>query len=467
MEKFLKNVRVLAILLISILITMIAFFGLYVQETGVWKNVLPEYNLGMELDGVRELRFEVSTAEETKEVYVDENGNYMGDVAEEHTHEEETTTDENATEVAEEAEVSGKYKIETRTIKANENEDINIENFNKSKKIIQDRLEGIELYEYNIRQDPVTGALVVEVPNNENIDVEQSLILTVGEISVTDYQTGVILIDDSHVKHATMLASNEEDAYQCYLQIEFDEEGTEKLKQISKEYVTVTAGDGTQTTTYIAVNLDEQIIITTYFGEELTTGAIQIPLGEATTDYNEYLETASRVSRLANIISEEALPLTYTFTNDTFIQPLVTDNYIFIAKTVFAVLIVVISVCMIVKYKLEGLRQAVLSIGYIAVLSLVTRFTNVTITFNSVIALAGVIVINYVFAFKILNKLKNEQNRKQALKETMKELYLAIVPVCIIAVIFTFMSGVVISSIGMALFWGLLLQALLSLITLI
>jgi len=42
----------------------------------------------------------------------------------------------------------------------------------------------------------------------------------------------------------------------------------------------------------------------------------------------------------------------------------------------------------------------------------------------------------------------------------MKELYLMIIPVCIIAVIFVFVPGVVISSIGMILFWGLFIQAI-------
>ncbi len=79
----------------------------------------------------------------------------------------------------------------------------------------------------------------------------------------------------------------------------------------------------------------------------------------------------------------------------------------------------------------------------------------------------SVILINYVFSLKLLDKLKSGSNKKVALINSMKELYLAIVPVCIIAVIFTFMSGVVINSIGMMLFWGLLVQAITSLVVLL
>lgn len=460
MEKYLKNVKTVVILLIAILISTIAFFGLYVQKAGVWKNILKDYTLGMELKGFRELRFELDNTEESKEVYVDADGNYMGDVIEE-------TTEESTTGVEEETEVSGKYQIETRTIKVNDPSNINIENFEKSKKIIQDRLEDIDLYEYNIRLDSVTGELIVEVPDDENIDLEETLVLTVGKVTITDYQTGVLLIDDSHVKKAAMLGSNENGEYQGYLQIQFDEEGTEILKQLSNEYVAVISGDGTETINYISVNLDSEAMISTYFGEELTTGVIQIPIGSSTTEYSEYLDIASRISTIAEIISKDSLPLTYVLTSNTFIESPITNECKVISTIFFAVIIFAVSVVMVVKYKFEGLRQAILSIGYIGILSLVLRYTNVKLTINALIAILGVIAINYAFGFKFLNKLKNEKNRKTSLIEAMKELYLSIIPVCIIAIIFTFMSGLVISSIGMTLFWGLLIQALLSIVVLV
>ena len=84
------------------------------------------------------------------------------------------------------------------------------------------------------------------------------------------------------------------------------------------------------------------------------------------------------------------------------------------------------------------------------------------ITFNSLIALIGVVGINLLFSFKLLDNLKQSNDVKTVFVKTMKELYLAIIPVCIIAIIFTFMSGVVISSIGMVLFWGIAIQALYS-----
>ena len=52
----------------------------YAKSKGIWTNALPKYNLGMELAGYQELHFELDSTEETKNIYVDENGNYKGDV---------------------------------------------------------------------------------------------------------------------------------------------------------------------------------------------------------------------------------------------------------------------------------------------------------------------------------------------------------------------------------------------------
>mgnify|MGYP003292720510 CR=1 FL=1 len=41
---------------------------------------------------------------------------------------------------------------------------------NLTKKIIQERLETIPGYEYNIRMDDITGEMLVEVPDDENIE---------------------------------------------------------------------------------------------------------------------------------------------------------------------------------------------------------------------------------------------------------------------------------------------------------
>ena len=488
MEKCLKSIKVICVILIVILSSVVAFGGLYFKDKGIWNNVLKDFKLGMELKGHRELHYVLDDSEEEKEVYVDSDGNYKGEVIKEDENETSTseTTDEAETsnpETTDQAETSnpettdqtetnkneenGEYKTETRTIKANEDANINISNFEKCKKSIQKRLESINLYEYNIRQDTVTGEIVIELPDDENLEIAESLIATIGKFEIIDSQTGVILLDNSYLTKATILTSTENNQYQSYMQLEFTDEGKEIIKKISKEYVETTLDDGTTDTKTISIEIDGQAISRTYFSEELTQGILQIPIGQATTDPEEYTKNAEEVSRIAYLLNNEKLPLTYKLSSDNFIKSPLIEQYMLIVLIVSLVVVCIAIIYLIIKYKLKGLYASIINIGYIALLTLIIRYTNVLVTLNSLIAFVFAIAINYIFTIKVLKNLKNNNSKRTALLNAMKELYLSIIPVCIIAIVFTLMPATVISSIGMTLFWGLILQAVLSLIVLI
>ncbi len=483
LEKFLNVVKLIAILLIVVLISVISFFGIYVKKDVVWENILPEYKTGMEFDGYMQLRYALDDTEESKEIFVDSEGNYKGDVLVS-LNGETTENNEETQNVAEEAEldVVNGYSKKNIVQKVNPDEKINIETFEKTKKIIQERIENQGEYEYNIRQDSITGELVLEVPDNDNVEVIDALVTSVGEISIIDSEKGFILIDNSYIKQAGVLTnplspeeignhdehnhehSDDEVYYQAYLQLQFNEEGAELIKEVSKEYL---VAENEADSKMITVKFDDESLITTYFGEELATGDIQIPLGNPMLPGEEFNDIVNRVVRVADVINTEELPLVYKLVANNYVESAVTEDVELIMNIVFAVIIVVVSIIMIIRYKFNGFKQAIISVGFIASLLLMIRFVSVIFTYNSLISFMAIVLINYVFGFKCLEKLKNETNRKIALKETMKELYLAIIPVCIIACIFTFMSSVVISSMGNVLFWGLLVQALFSLLVLI
>ncbi len=457
MEKNLKKIKTITVLLVIVLISVVAFGGVYVKKKGIWNNALKDFDYGMELDGERELHFVLNTNEEEKEIYIDSQGNIAGEVAKE---ESENANNEENKEQEVSKDIEG-YTRETRVIKVNNDEDINIENFEKSKKIIQKRLEKISGYEYNIRLDSITGELIVELPNDNNIEMESYLVTTVGKIEIIDHQTGIRLMDNSNIARAQALTSSATGGgYQAYLQLKLDKEGTEKLKEISKEYTSTTNETGTETIKYITINLDGQEMITTYFGEEVVNGEIQVPMGQPIEDYNTFREAAKSVERIADVINEGAMPLQYNLSSDNYIKSSITENTILVAEIIFAIVILAISVYMIIKYKQKGLKASIVAVGYIAVLTLVIRFVNVKVTINSLIAFISMVAINYVFIIKFVKELNETSIISKEFLKSMKELYLTIIPVCIIAIIFTFMSASIINSVGMVLFWGLLVQAL-------
>lgn len=490
MEKNLKKVKVFIIILVVILISIIAFWGVFKKEKGIWKNLIPNYQYGMDIEGSRELRYAVDSSEEEKYVYVDENGNVMGEVWKDGnpTTAEETSANEEGQEVEETTEEKSEenieevpYAKETRTIKVNPDDNLTKENFEKAKKIIQERLKAQKVSEYNIRIDDVTGSLVVETNNdNDNIELVEDLVSKQGKFQIKDYQNGLVLMDNSDIKKASVVSSNDS-GYKTYLQIEFNKEGSEKLREISKKYVEVKdetenvedeAKDSTEETTeetpenteeettktYVSIVFDEENMMTTYFGEEMTAGILQIPVGEEREEYEEFKEDYQSAQEIADVLNIGISPVKYELKTDNFVKSEINWDTIKTIAIAGIIAVVIISLIFIVRFKKNGILASILGIGYIAVLSLVIRYTNVTITSNSLVVVAIMIILNYIFMNMLLNKMQDED--LHAYSKAMKEFYLKTIPIIILAIVFTLTTNLSINSIGMVLFWGIILNAL-------
>ena len=217
-----KKIKKIVILLLTILVSLISFLGVFKYDKGVWNNIIPTYKYGMDIAGSREIRYSVDESEKEKYVYVDENGNIKGEVWKDGssiTAESEATSAEKNGQ-AKENEEEVPYSKETRTIKVNSDDVITEENFEKVKKIIQERLEEQKISEYSIRIDDITGKLVVETANN-NADVEtvESLLNYTGKFKIVDYQNGIELMNNSDIKDVSVVYSNNL-SYSTYLQIQ-------------------------------------------------------------------------------------------------------------------------------------------------------------------------------------------------------------------------------------------------------
>ena len=88
-------VKILTVIII-ILLALISFVGIYTTDMNTMKNIIPEYKLGMDLYGARNIVIKVDDGTETKKY--DANGNLVTDDSQT---EEDETKDENITEVEE------------------------------------------------------------------------------------------------------------------------------------------------------------------------------------------------------------------------------------------------------------------------------------------------------------------------------------------------------------------------------
>ena len=123
----------------------------------------------------------------------------------------------------------------------------------------------------------------------------------------------------------------------------------------------------------------------------------------------------------------------------------------------------------IIKYKKNGLLSAVSLIGFVALLLLVLRYTNVTLTMEGMIAIVIAVVLDFIFIVYLLNLIKRQDSKTAAeashtFKEALIKTLFIFIPVAITAIILCFAGWLPIYSFGMVAFWGVLLIVLYNLI---
>ena len=210
-----KIIPTITKILVVILISLIAFIGIYVQKTNRMENVIKDYKYNMDLEGRRVLSLKVNDEKET--IIKDAEGKKV----------EEELSDE---------EISQKGYTKEE-IPNNKEEVLTLENYEKSKEIIEKRLKELKVNNYIIRLEETTGTIYLELPEDNNIDHTISNISEVGKFEIQDAETEEVLISNNQLKNADVLYNTDTTGTTVYLSIELNKEGKEKLNEISRTYV--------------------------------------------------------------------------------------------------------------------------------------------------------------------------------------------------------------------------------------
>lgn len=436
--KTLRRIEIIAILLFVAVIIFTSFFGVYKKEDFRTVNLIKGYDLGMQFTDAKVLKMAVSSEE--NEVIYDSDGNVVEDDG------ETEYTEENG------------YK--TETVKVNTDEMLTEENYKLTKKILKNRLKGMGIGEYKINLDKTTGEITVKIQESDDAEEIFHHLEQAGEFTIIDDETKDVLIDNSDVKMAKVVYGSSDEtgtSTTIYMQIEFNDEGAKKLEEMSKTYVKTTEeqtnDDGeteeVDTTKYVSVMLDGTTYSSTYFGETMSTGILYIPITSA-SDSETLQEYGEELNTIVEIINNGTLPLEYEYTQET-LETQITKNMLIIGIAISSILLLVACIILIIKFKSKGFIATFLQIGYIALLLLTIRYTNVALTIEGMIGIVISAILNYIFVLVMLNNLKN---KKQIEWHTIGKFALRTIPVYVLAVIFTFNSLTRINSLGMTLVWG-------------
>ena len=432
--KFEQKLKIIVLILIIVLVSLMSFGGLFIQNNGKMVNLLPNYIKGMDLKGYRYITLEVAEDEE-------------------HNHDnEEEKVEESAQTKEQQTEVDAK------------------KDFINAKKIIEKRLKEMNVAQYTVAQDEQTGRVVINMVEDTATDTVIQYLYTTGNLTIEDPE-GNVLLDSSQIKQVKTMYANTNNGTSIYLNIEFNKEGKEILRNISNEYripenteedteekTTENVKENTEESKEVTIKIDGAKVLSTQFEKEITNGSIQLSVGGATTSQAELQTYAKEAGYVEKILNNGALPVEYEVTANRYVKSNITADTYPIGIIVLTVIVLGAMIYLIVRYKKNGLLSSIAYIGYIAVLLLVIRYTNVIITIEGIFGLIISLAINYIINIYILNYINKATDKEEVetnFNRGFVKISIALIPVLILSVILILTSWLQIYSFAMIIFWGL------------
>lgn len=434
-----QKLKIAFIILLIILISLISFGGIYLQDAKFVSNQIPKYNLGRDLTGSRNAGFKISTNKNT--VIYDKDGKVVEKEGEGTTKKEEPVNPENM---------------------------LTKENYLICKDIIEKRLKEMRVSDYSIRFDEETGKAIISIPENIDTDTVLQYAAIKGVFQAVDDEKNVLLTNE-HIQKAQVAYSSTNNGTAVYLTIQLNKEGKEILNNMSKTYIKTVDAEGKETTKNITLKIDDTTILSTYFSSEITTGTLQLSIGQASTDNDEISQYIKEASQLAVLLNTGDMPLTYSIEENRYILSDITKEMFLVPSILVMALVGIGIIYLIIRYKKNGILVAISFIGYIAVFLLLLRLTNVVITLEGMVGILVGIILNYIFSIYLLHLLKKQKAQtseelSHAFKETLIKAMFLLIPVAITTVMLCFNNWLPISSFGMTIFWGILISIIYNLI---
>ena len=468
-----KKVKILTIALAILLVTLIAFGGVYIQTQNRMENKVKDYELGRELKSQRviELKIKENSTDNSKENSSDE-----------------TTSTENE---------STENKLTEK-------------DYENAKKIMEKRLQSLGAQDYTISLNKENGTVRVELPENDNVDMYIYYLYASQKITIKDTDSKDNLLNDEMIKGAKYsYTSDSKGAYQVYEEIELTKDGQAKLNELLNDYALLatdvteienakkasesestktesTSEESTETTENTST--DEQntestetqstteetssnsettkktaklyVNDTTYDVSKLEKGKITVKIGSSSTNATSVNNNISKAAEIAMLENAGKLPADYEVDTNRYEYSSITQKeIIYFAIAMIAILVITLLVYCVI-YKKSGILASISFVGFVALFSLLIRYTNVAISIEGISAIIVVMIINLIINREILSKTKKMNLVNEAVKSTYKNVYLKLIPVGILTIVFCLAKWESLSSFGMIMFWGLVLTAI-------
>lgn len=451
-----NKLKIITITLLIVLVAMVSFLGVYVQDKNTMKNGVKDYEYSTELGSSRNIMLNLSEDNEEENKTVD---NYN----------------------------LAKKVIEGRLASLNKN----ITQENGTSNDVEKLKVTTEDYEVNL--DETTGNITVKLPENDDTEYVASILTESGTFEIVDEQTDEVILNKSHIDKAYVTTYSSGSQTEVAFKIEFNSEGKNIIGELrnpstveenttenteenaTEENVAEENVDNTEeTTTEETSTSSEKTYKMKINGEDsysstidkmFTDNIITLSIGKATSDKEQLKSYLAQTQNLIAFLSNEDMPLTYTRSTSSEISVTQIDNTIL--STMLNIIVIAMSIFIFIllgiQYKKDGLLLAISNVGFAALLLLVVRYGNVTMSIEGIAALLLGLLFNFTCIGNILRNIKKDGDKtpaKNIVNKTIKDIVMKIIPLFIVAIVFTFTKRTPANSFGMVMFWALTLVVL-------
>ena len=465
-----KKIKLIAKILTIIIICLVGFVGIYLP----WKqpiemnNLVKEYNLSKDLKGYREIILKVSDANKV----LDADKKVIGDTD---SYNDDTIKEQKYTKSDE---------------KVNSSEVLNEQNYEKSKSIIEKRLSKFGVQDYNLSMDKQSGTIYIQIPEDTNTDRVVNNITQTGSVELKDSKDDTkVYLKSENLKEAKVLYNQETTGTAVYMSLQFNKEGKEILKNISEnEYKTLPekdtdkSEDANNEENKEADNTDESkkedstesssseenkeeqkqvtlyisgsAVTTTSFDEPVETGNIDLRTAQPTTDSDALQNSITSAQTISALLNNGVLPIKYNVKENQYVKTDINAETVKKVIIAVAVIVAILLVYMIKKYKTRGILATISYIGFVSLYTILLRVFNVTIALEGIAGGIIILVLNYLVNMKLLEV---NGDKKEYYKSYL-DIIMKLIPIFVISIIFVFIPVTTLASIGMTLFWGIVLM---------
>lgn len=489
MLKYTIILKILSILITTLLIGL-GIYGILFNFQDRINNIIKPYSYTGGIAKYDEFVFEPSNKVEETEAYIDKEGNVVrkvpknlalpninlpkdanvqinGENPYQVNGEKKEPIDKEASE----------YKVEKRKFPDNEEKNVTKENIEKSQEILIKKLVTLGYEDIRISKDEKTGKIVFKIPqernkNNlfKNEDFEskdwkdrknkiESLLLERGGFELKDPETGKVYISEKNLKSTEILKAHSEGVF---IEFKLDEEGKKILSDISRKYVVQKENkeekENKEIRYDILLEVGGKTLLRAPFAEPNDSGVIQLRIisPEELKDQARVQKQIEELYGIKTSLEYGKSPIIYEVTGYTEgITPEINEQGLKLLIYIAVVIIAVLPLILIVKYRVKGLLASLVLLSFLSVYLLFIRMTDILLTIPAAVAILVIYILEFIVIFKTLKEYEKdgEFNEIYNVVDTIAKTFILVV----MAILLSFSNNKLLASTGMVIFVGQIL----------